>query len=57
MRRAVRARDQLAEPAGLHGIDQLMRGLAQAIAGDVEVELQKQAYFAGNPAQADVAAA
>jgi hypothetical protein len=57
MRRAVRARDQLAEPARLHGIDQLMRGLAQAIAGDVEVELQKQAYFAGNPAQADVAAA
>jgi hypothetical protein len=56
-RRAIRARDQLAEPARLHGIDQLMRGLAQAIAGDVDVELQKQAYFAGNPAQGDVAAA
>jgi hypothetical protein len=45
-RRALRARDQLAEPARLHGIDQLMRGLAQAIVGDVEIERQKLAYFA-----------
>jgi hypothetical protein len=46
-RRAARASEQLAEPARLHGVDQLMRGIAQAIAGDAEVELQKRAYVAG----------
>lgn len=59
-RRALRARDQLAEPARLHGIDQLMRGLAQAIVGDVEIERQKLAYFAtgsGSAAGAQTAAA
>ena len=45
-RRATRACDQLEEPARLHGIDQLMRGIAQSIIGDAEVELQKRNYFA-----------
>jgi hypothetical protein len=46
-RRAARAVEQLREPARLHGIDQLMRGIAQAILGDAEVEMQKRAYFSG----------
>jgi hypothetical protein len=45
-RRAARACDQLVEPARLHGVDQMMRGIAQAILGDAEVELQKRAYYA-----------
>lgn len=45
-RRAARASDQLVEPARLHGIDQLMRGIAQSIVGDAEVELQKRDYVA-----------
>ena len=36
----------LAEPAKLHGVDQLMRGHAQAVAGDAEVELRRLAYDA-----------
>jgi hypothetical protein len=45
-RRAARACEQLIEPARLHGVDQMMRGIAQAILGDAEVELQKRAYYA-----------
>jgi hypothetical protein len=50
-RRAARACTQLVEPARLHGIDQLMLGIAQAIMGDAEVELQKRAYFADESAK------
>jgi hypothetical protein len=45
-RRAARAVSQLVEPARLHGIDQMMRGIAQAILGDAEIELQKRDYLA-----------
>jgi len=38
----------LAEPAKVHGVDQLMRGHAQAVAGDANVELQQLAYDAGD---------
>jgi hypothetical protein len=55
MRRATRARDQLADPSRLHGIDQLMRGMAQAIVGDVEVERQKRAYFSTGSGDASAA--
>ena len=44
-RRAARAVGQLVEPARLHGIDQMMRGIAQAILGDAEIELQKRDYL------------
>jgi hypothetical protein len=50
-RRAARACTQLVEPARLHGIDQLMLGIAQAIMGDAEVDLQKRAYFADESAK------
>lgn len=39
------AREQLTEPARLHGVDQLMQGIAQSIYSDADVELQKTAYF------------
>lgn len=39
---AVRA--SLIEPARLHGVDQMMQGIAQSIYGDADIELQKQAY-------------
>lgn len=42
---AALAREQLTEPARLHGVDQLMQGIAQAIYSDADVELQKTAYF------------
>lgn len=42
------AASALVEPAKLHGVDQLMRGHAQAIAGDADVELQRLAYHAGD---------
>jgi hypothetical protein len=44
-RRAARAVGQLVEPARLHGVDQMMRGIAQAILGDAEIELQKREYL------------
>jgi hypothetical protein len=44
-RRAARALNQLIEPARLHGIDQMMRGIAQAILGDAQIELQKRDYL------------
>lgn len=43
---AERAALALAEPARLHGVDQLMRGHAEAVAGDARVELQRLAYDA-----------
>ena len=46
------AHDALVEPAKLHGIDQLMQGIALAIKGDAETELQKLAYYANQPAPA-----
>jgi hypothetical protein len=42
---AERAHDALREPAKLHGIDQLLQGIALAIKGDAETELQKIAYY------------
>ena len=38
----------LAEPAKLHGVDQLMLGHAQAVAGDADVQLQRIAYHASD---------
>jgi hypothetical protein len=46
------AHDALVEPAKLHGIDQLMQGIALAIKGDAETELQKLAYYANKAAPA-----
>ncbi len=40
----------LTEPAKLHGVDQLMRGHAQAVAGDADVALQRLAYVAAEEA-------
>ena len=51
---AERAALALAEPAKLHGVDQLMRGHAQAVASDAAVELQRLAYDAA-PAEAEAA--
>lgn len=42
---AERAHEALQEPAKLHGIDQLLQGIALAIKGDAETELQKIAYY------------
>lgn len=42
--RAEKAVARLTEPAKLHGIDQLLRGIAQAVAADADVERQRLAY-------------
>lgn len=46
---AMQAMDQLVEPARLHGVDQMMQGIAQSIHGDADIELQKRAYFEPAP--------
>ena len=50
---AVVAREQLTVPAKLHGVDQLMLGIALAIEGDAELELQKRAYQGAAPKPAN----
>jgi len=48
------AYDGLVEPARLHGIDQLMQGIALSVKGDAETELRKLAYYADSaPKQAE----
>jgi hypothetical protein len=54
-RRAARAVGQLVEPARLHGVDQMMRGIAQAILGDAEIELQKRDYLNRETGYSDAA--
>jgi hypothetical protein len=49
------ARDQLVEPARLHGVDQLMQGIAQSVHGDADIELQKQAYYEPAPTKPVIA--
>jgi hypothetical protein len=50
------AHGALVEPAKLHGIDQLMQGIALAVKEDGETELQKLAYYANRPAPAKTSA-
>jgi hypothetical protein len=49
------AKEQLAEPARLHGVDQMMQGIAQSILGDADVELQKAAYYETSAAKPVIA--
>jgi hypothetical protein len=48
---AEQGHDALKDPAKLHGIDQLMQGLALAVKEDAETELQKVAYYATKAAE------